>query len=90
MTKQTLTVLAMIAAAMTPLLLGGCQQPDYSHLDPQTRAALVSGLLANIGQNNAAMQQNPFAGPMYQPAFAAPRMTCVRQPLGLIPSLTCN
>lgn len=88
MTKQTLTVLAMIAAAMAPLLLGGCgPRPDYSHLDPQTRAALVSGLLANIRQNNAAMDQNPFATMMYQPHRST---NCLGSVAGSFYSINCN
>jgi hypothetical protein len=89
MTKQSLTVLALIAATLVGC--GSPMDPNYRgyDIDPQTRAALVSGLLANIGQNNAMMQQNPFAYTM-RPAYTPNAMTCTAVPLGLIPSLTCR
>lgn len=89
MTKQTLTVLAMIAAAMAPLLLGGCtDQPQYTGPIDPARAALALGYMQLLQSSNAAMQ-NPFAGTM-QPVYTSPRLTCTRQPLGLIPTVNCQ
>lgn len=89
MTKQTLTVLAMIAAAMTPLLFAGCApQPQYAGPIDPTRAALALGYMQMLQSNNAAMQ-NPFAGTM-QPTYSTPHLTCTRQPLGLIATWNCQ